>query len=162
MKLSALKQLKTKIEEMKVYLDQVISGQLEPNPQILYNMQNIFNLIPNLQIEVSFSDQVFFCISNAYQELVKSFAVKTNDQMLVIYLASLIRSVVSLHTLISNKIQNRDDEKKKISGDKGVSSCFQFLFFFVTKPTADEGKKKEAKEKKVKEKDESSAEKKSL
>lgn len=31
-------------------------------------------------------------------------AVKTNDMMLVIYLSSLIRSVVALHNLINNKV----------------------------------------------------------
>jgi 26S proteasome regulatory subunit N8 len=51
-KLGALKQLKSKIDDMKVYLDQVVAGQLAPNPQILYHMQNIFNLVPNLRVEV--------------------------------------------------------------------------------------------------------------
>jgi len=31
--------------------------------------------------------------------------VKTNDQMLVIYLSSLIRSVIALHNLINNKVR---------------------------------------------------------
>lgn len=31
-------------------------------------------------------------------------AVKTNDMMLVIYLSSLIRSVIALHNLINNKV----------------------------------------------------------
>ena len=33
--------------------------------------------------------------------------VKTNDMMLVIYLSSLIRSVIALHNLISNKVRLR-------------------------------------------------------
>lgn len=47
------------------------------------------------------------------QEFTKAFYLKTNDQMLVVYLASLIRSVVALHNLINNKISNRDAEKKE-------------------------------------------------
>ena len=39
--------------------------------------------------------------------------VKTNDQMLVVYVASMIRSIVALHNLINNKIQNRDAEKNE-------------------------------------------------
>lgn len=35
------------------------------------------------------------------------FAVKTNDQMLVIYLSSLIRSVIALHNLINNKVNTK-------------------------------------------------------
>ena len=98
-KLLALKQLGNKVEEMKKYLDRVVAGELPPNIQIIGNLQEMFNLVPNLKVV----------------ELVKSFADKTNDQTLVIYLSSLIRAIVSLHNLISNKIQNRQDEVKKIA-----------------------------------------------
>ena len=40
---------------------------------------------------------------NAYFHWI-AFAVKTNDMMLVIYLSSLIRSVIALHNLINNKV----------------------------------------------------------
>lgn len=49
------------------------------------------------------------------REFVKSMYVKTNDQMLVVYLASLSRSVIALHNLINNKITNRDAERKESS-----------------------------------------------
>jgi len=39
--------------------------------------------------------------------------VKTNDMMLVIYLASLIRSVTALHDLINNKIEFQTAEKRE-------------------------------------------------
>lgn len=52
-------------------------------------------------------------VSLCLQEFTKAFYLKTNDQMLVVYLASLIRSVVALHNLINNKISNRDAEKKE-------------------------------------------------
>lgn len=39
--------------------------------------------------------------------------VKTNDQMLVVYLASLVRSIIALHNLINNKLTNRDAEEGK-------------------------------------------------
>lgn len=57
----------------------------------------MFNLLPDVNL----------------QEFIKAFYLKTNDQMLVVYLASLIRSVVALHNLINNKIANRDAEKKE-------------------------------------------------
>ncbi|XP_071423402.1 26S proteasome non-ATPase regulatory subunit 7 isoform X2 [Pithys albifrons albifrons] len=59
--------------------------------------QDVFNLLPDVNL----------------QEFVKAFYLKTNDQMVVVYLASLIRSVVALHNLINNKIANRDAEKKE-------------------------------------------------
>jgi hypothetical protein len=46
------------------------------------------NLLPNLGVH----------------ELSRSFAVKSNDMMLVIYVAALIRSVLALHNLIENKV----------------------------------------------------------
>ncbi len=49
--------------------------------------QDAFNLLPNLNME----------------ELARSFAVKSNDMMLVIYLSSMIRSVLALHDLIDNR-----------------------------------------------------------
>jgi 26S proteasome regulatory subunit N8 len=42
--------------------------------------------------------------------------VKTNDSLLVIYLSSLIRSVIALHNLIVNKLQYREAEKKADGG----------------------------------------------
>lgn len=67
----------------------------------MYQLQDIFNLLPDVNL----------------QEFVRSMYVKTNDQMLVVYLASLIRSVIALHNLIDNKIQNRDAEKNEGKGD---------------------------------------------
>ena len=54
----------------------------------MYNMQNIFNLLPNLNVD----------------ELVRSMLVKTNDMHLVIYVSALIRSVAALHDLVNNKV----------------------------------------------------------
>lgn len=65
--------------------------------QVVYQLQDIFNLLPDVKLA----------------DFVRSMHIKTNDQMLVVYLASLIRSVIALHNLIDNKIQNRDAEKNE-------------------------------------------------
>lgn len=62
------------------------------NNQITYNLQNIINLLPNLNID----------------ELVKSLISKNNDMHLVLYISSLIRSILALHGLLSNKIKYID------------------------------------------------------
>jgi hypothetical protein len=36
------------MDEMHTYLDNVCKGRMPANPQIMYNIQNIFNLCPNL------------------------------------------------------------------------------------------------------------------
>ena len=59
--------------------------------QHVIGLQDVFNLLPNLGVE----------------ELTRAFAVKGNDMMLVIYLASLVRSVLALHNLLCNKVRWR-------------------------------------------------------
>lgn len=54
--------------------------------------------------------------------------VKTNDQLMTIYLSSLVRAITAFHDLIDNKIQNRqqaeeqeakkDEEKKEGEKDE--------------------------------------------
>ncbi|KAG6760130.1 hypothetical protein POTOM_036631 [Populus tomentosa] len=98
-KLTALKGLDARLKEIRGYLDLVIEGKLPLNHEILYHLQDVFNLLPNLNVT----------------DLIKAFAVKTNDMMLVIYLSSLIRSVVALHNLINNKMLNKEHEKAEDS-----------------------------------------------
>jgi 26S proteasome regulatory subunit N8 len=92
-----LKGLHSKLREIHNYLEQVSMGKLPINHQIIYQLQDVFNLLPDVHLH----------------EFVKSLYVKTNDQMLVVYVAALIRSVLALHNLINNKIQNRDAEKNE-------------------------------------------------
>jgi len=49
---------------------------------------------------------------------VRAFSVKTNDYMHVIYVSSLIRSVISLHNLINNKITTKEIEIENAKKDK--------------------------------------------
>ncbi|KAL2347674.1 hypothetical protein Fmac_001674 [Flemingia macrophylla] len=68
---------------------------------------DVFNLLPNLNVA----------------DLIKAFAVKTNDMMLVIYLSSLIRSVIALHNLINNKMLNKEHERAEVSKSVTVPSA---------------------------------------
>ncbi|KAK5836739.1 hypothetical protein PVK06_012539 [Gossypium arboreum] len=83
-KLTALKGLDARLREIRGYLD-----------------LDVFNLLPNLNVN----------------DLIKAFAdfpfiaLQTNDMMLVMYLSSLIRSVIALHNLINNKMLNKEHEK---------------------------------------------------
>ena len=105
--LSAMKGLHRRLTETKAYLERVVGGELPVNNEIMYQLQDMFNLLPNLNVT----------------ELVRSFSIKTNDQMLVVYLASLIRAVIALHNLIANKISNRDAERSlDAGGDEATGS----------------------------------------
>lgn len=72
-------------------------GELPLNHQIVYQLQDILNLLPDITTD-SFTETMY---------------VKTNDQMLVVYLASMVRSIIALHNLINNKLTNRDAEEGK-------------------------------------------------
>nr|CAG4645637.1 EOG090X08WI [Lynceus sp. MCZ IZ 141354] len=100
--LLGLKGLLKQVRHIHEYLGQVTKGQLPINHTIVYQLQDIFNLLPNV----------------TEPEFVKSMHIKTNDQMLAIYLASMTRSVIALHNLINNKLTNRDAEKRKDEKDK--------------------------------------------
>ncbi|QCD98563.1 26S proteasome regulatory subunit N8 [Vigna unguiculata] len=106
-KLTALKGLDARLKEIRSYLDLVIDGKLPLNHEILYHLQDVFNLLPNLNVA----------------DLIKAFAVKTNDMMLVIYLSSLIRSVIALHNLINNKMLNKEHERAEDSKSVTVPSA---------------------------------------
>jgi len=95
--LMGLKGLEIKLNDMHKYLQQVADGKLPMNHQITYLLQDIFNLLPD--------------VTNP--QFVKSINVNTNDQMLVVYTASLIRSIIALHNLINNKINNKEVEKRE-------------------------------------------------
>lgn len=90
--LNGLKGFYSSLNDIKSYLDKVIKNELPINHQIIYQLQDIFNLLPEVSMP----------------EFVRATFVKTNDQALVVYLASMIRSVIALHNLISNKIQNKE------------------------------------------------------
>jgi 26S proteasome regulatory subunit N8 len=57
------------------------------NHQIVYHLQDALNLLPDLSAE----------------GVKRSFASSTNDQLLVVYLSSLLRAVIALHALVDNK-----------------------------------------------------------
>ncbi|VVC97271.1 26S proteasome non-ATPase regulatory subunit 7 [Leptidea sinapis] len=102
--LLGLRGLHSQLSEIRDYLVQVGQGSLPLNNQIIYQLQDIFNLLPDIASD-NFADNLY---------------IKTNDQSLVVYLAALVRSIIALHNLINNKITNRDAEegKKDDSKDK--------------------------------------------
>ncbi|CAH0404650.1 unnamed protein product [Chilo suppressalis] len=102
--LLGLRGLHSQLSEIRDYLIQVGQGALPMNHQIIYQLQDIFNLLPDI----------------ANDNFIDNLYIKTNDQSLVVYLAALVRSIIALHNLINNKITNRDAEegKKEDAKDK--------------------------------------------
>jgi 26S proteasome regulatory subunit N8 len=107
-KLQALKGLASRLKQIQDYLGHVLTGTLPVNNSIMFYLQNVFNLLPDMNFEA----------------LLQSLAVKSNDMMLAIYLASLIRSILALHRLIDNKEQRlwREKEEHAQAAPKPTSS----------------------------------------
>ena len=101
-RLASLRGLHSRLVEIRDYLTSVVKGELPVNHQVIYNLQDIFNLLPNLD----------------KQELVRSFSITNNDQLLVVYLSSLIRSVIALHGLVNNRMDNAKGEEEEVEGDE--------------------------------------------
>ncbi|KAJ1501196.1 proteasome regulatory particle subunit [Coelomomyces lativittatus] len=90
----ALKSLIKYLEDIQGYLKKVVDGRLPVHHAIVYNLQDVFNFLPRLE------------------EPARAFHIQINDQWMVMYIASLIRSVLALHDLIDNKLQNKDNEEQ--------------------------------------------------
>jgi 26S proteasome regulatory subunit N8 len=129
--LQSLQGLHLRLRDIGQYLQKVLDEDLPVNHAILGNLQDVFNLLPNLSTPKAAplggaTNGVgplagAGAIDNG--ELARAMSVKTNDQLMAIYLSSLIRAITAFHDLIDNKIQNKqqaeDKESKKEDGKDG-------------------------------------------
>jgi len=134
-KVSSLKALRNRLQDMASYLSKVQAGQLPVNHSILYNLQDMFNLMPDLAIA----------------QVAAAFTVNTNDNMMSIYVSSLIRSICALHDLINNKIVNKisEIEEGKTEAEKKEEAQGK-----LAKIAEEKAAEKAAEEKKKKDKEE--------
>lgn len=154
--LQSLQGLHLRLRDIGQYLQKVLDGTLPVNHAILGNLQDVFNLLPNLSTPKPSSQAPNGLDAPAKNngELAHAMSTKTNDQLMAIYLSSLIRAITAFHDLIENKIQNRqqqedneakkeegkDEKDKKSNGVNGVSG--------ETSDGKDAEKEKEDKDKK--------------
>jgi 26S proteasome regulatory subunit N8 len=130
--LQSLQGLHLRLRDIGQYLQKVLDEDLPVNHAILGNLQDVFNLLPNLSTPkatpvggatngVGAAAGAAGAIDNG--ELARAMSVKTNDQLMAIYLSSLIRAITAFHDLIENKIKNKqqaeDKEANKEEGKDG-------------------------------------------
>lgn len=94
--LLSLRGLHRRLLDIRDYLAAVMRGELPVNHEIVYELQNVFNYLPDLE----------------KPETVRSFRVANNDRLLIVYLSSLIRSVIALHALVNNRLEMAHGEHK--------------------------------------------------
>lgn len=117
--LQSLQGLHLRLRDIGQYLQKVIDKELPVNHAILGNLQDVFNLLPNLSNPTATpSETISGKEGNGPErtdntELARAMSVKTNDQLMAIYLSSLIRAITAFHDLIENKIQNRQQQEEK-------------------------------------------------
>lgn len=120
--LQSLQGLHLRLRDIGQYLQKVLDHELPVNHAILGNLQDIFNLLPNLStpqnVNTTTTSNAGDSIENS--ELVRAMRVKTNDQLMAIYLSSLIRAITAFHDLIENKIQNRQQQEELEGKREGV------------------------------------------
>lgn len=137
--LQSLQGLHLRLRDIGQYLQKVLDGDLPVNHAILGNLQDVFNLLPNLSTPLkAAADRISgtpapgqtngvgrsgptLAKEHDNSELARAMSVKTNDQLMAIYLSSLIRAITAFHDLIENKIQNRQQQEEKdaaVNGDK--------------------------------------------
>ncbi|KAF2826093.1 Mov34-domain-containing protein [Ophiobolus disseminans] len=130
--LQSLQGLHLRLRDIGQYLQKVLDEDLPVNHAILGNLQDVFNLLPNLSTPkaapvggttngVGSAAGAAGAIDNG--ELARAMSIKTNDQLMAIYLSSLIRAITAFHDLIENKIKNKqqaeDKEADKEEGKDG-------------------------------------------
>ena len=127
--LQSLQGLHLRLQDIGRYLQKVLDGDLPVNHAILGNLQDVFNLLPNLSTPKappkdlpSMNGMVNGGVGisggiSENTELARAMSIKTNDQLMSIYLSSLIRAITAFHDLIDNKVQNKrtqeDEDAKK-------------------------------------------------
>ena len=111
--LQSLQGLHLRLRDIGQYLQKVLNGELPVNHAILGNLQDVFNLLPNLSTPSNNPQTNGATSSTDNTELARAMSIKTNDQLMAIYLSSLIRAITAFHDLIENKIQNRRQQEEK-------------------------------------------------
>ena len=117
--LQSLQGLHLRLRDIGQYLQKVIDKELPVNHAILGNLQDVFNLLPNLSNPTATPSETIGGKDEKdpgqtdSTELARAMSVKTNDQLMAIYLSSLIRAITAFHDLIENKIQNRQQQEEK-------------------------------------------------
>lgn len=116
--------LHQKLREIATYLEKVYEKKLPMNHSILGKLQNVFNLLPNLSYGESMTDQVMDGvgadnIEDSSNPLTTAFTVKTNDELMMVYISTLVRSIIAFHDLIENKLENKKlhESSQRLSGE---------------------------------------------
>lgn len=126
----SLDSLKLRLHEIRDYVDHVLSGELPMNQEIFAQLQDALNALPAASapasraatgaeaagmppasaMEVDDAAAGAVVAGVPADALSAALSTKTNDMMLSVYMANLVRGVIALHNLLNNKLTNRERE----------------------------------------------------
>lgn len=117
--------LHQKLRDIANYLDKVYNKDLPINHTILGKLQNVFNLLPNLSEGNLIGENSLTDSQNPHQSsnpLSTAFTIKTNDELMMVYISTLVRSIIAFHDLIENKLENKKLNEKSNNQDDDTES----------------------------------------
>lgn len=106
--------LHQKLREISNYLEKVQSGAMPINHSILGKLQNVFNLLPQILKDDTLEAPSLNSTTSGENSdpLTAAFMVKSNDQLMMVYVSTLVRSIIAFHDLIENKLANKSYKEK--------------------------------------------------
>lgn len=128
--LKSLKGLQSKLSDIVNYLNKVINKELPINHTILGKLQDVFNLLPNLgdsneligfgteNTETSKGNNMNITTDTNRNNLQKALTIKTNDELMIIYISNLVRAIIAFDNLIENKIQYKKLQEERLQSEK--------------------------------------------
>lgn len=120
--LQSLQGLHLRLRDIGHYLQKVLDHELPVNHAILGNLQDVFNLLPNMAAPSTTPRANGTEAQPHNSDLARAMSIKTNDQLMAIYLSSLIRAITAFHDLIDNKIQNRLQQESESKKEKEAAA----------------------------------------
>lgn len=100
-KAGSLRALHTRLIEIQKYLDAVLAGSMPVSQSILSLLQEIFNARPDL----------------SHKPLVEALQTQINDGQMMLMLASIFRSTLSIDATLTNRLENRHSESVKLKAE---------------------------------------------
>ncbi|ORY28156.1 proteasome regulatory subunit 12 [Naematelia encephala] len=133
--LNALQGLRARLDEISEYLSAVRRSTLPINHQVVYQLQEIIGLLPQIGGDA---------------DLGKAFRVETNDSTMVVYLSAIVRTVLALNDLIENRIENVQQEIEDAKSPEEKIADAAAAAAGVTAKDVEKAKKENQEEKKPK------------
>lgn len=88
-KIKSLQALERQLGVLEAYVEKILARQLPYNHAINHALQDMLNLLPDIQTPAA----------------QRALTVSTNDQLMMVFVGTLMRALLVLHSLVDNKLE---------------------------------------------------------